>query len=258
MNGLDRNGNFLYAKSQWMRKGRKKMKRIAIALALATALLGACSSSGQPQANGEREATVESVVDGDTVELATGEKVRLIGVDTPETVKPNTPVQPYGKEASDYSKKLLTGQQVKLRFDVEPYDKYKRLLAYMYLMDGTFVNEKLVREGYARIMTIPPNVAHADLFLEAERQAREQNRGLWGLSVQDGAKQAAPAKQSPKAEKDSGQSPPEGKAIKGNINAKGEKIYHVPGSASYGQTKAEIWFATEEEAKAAGFRAPKQ
>lgn len=159
------------------------MKRIAICLALFSALLGACSSTtGQPVANGEMEATVQRVVDGDTVELSTGEKVRLIGVDTPETVKPNTPVQPYGKEASEFSKQLLTGQKVKLKFDVEPYDKYKRLLAYMYLQDGTFVNEKLVRDGYARIMTIPPNVAYADLFLEAEREARENNKGLWGLS----------------------------------------------------------------------------
>ncbi|MED1794030.1 thermonuclease family protein [Brevibacillus nitrificans] len=228
------------------------MKRIAICLALFAALLGACSSStGQPVANGEMEATVQRVVDGDTVELSTGEKVRLIGVDTPETVKPNTPVQPYGKEASEFSKQLLTGQKVKLKFDVEPYDKYKRLLAYMYLQDGTFVNEKLVRDGYARIMTIPPNVAYADLFLEAEREARENNKGLWGLSEEKAAKKSTAVKPAKEAA-------PEGKTIKGNINAKGEKIYHVPGSASYEQTHAEMWFATEEEAKAAGFRAPKR
>lgn len=228
------------------------MKQMAIILALLASLLGACSSSGQLQANGEMEATVERVIDGDTVELSTGERVRLIGVDTPETVKPNTPVQPYGKEASDFSKKLLTGQRVKLKFDVEPYDKYNRLLAYMYLSDGTFVNEKLVREGYARIMTIPPNVAHADLFLEAEREARAQNRGLWGESAEHPAKAHMPAANKSPAKA------PEGKPIKGNINAKGEKIYHVPGSASYEQTNAEMWFATEEEAKAAGFRAPKR
>lgn len=230
------------------------MKRIAICLALFSALLGACSSStGQPVANGEMEVTVQRVVDGDTVELSTGEKVRLIGVDTPETVKPNTPVQPYGKEASEFSKQLLTGQKVKLKFDVEPYDKYKRLLAYMYLQDGTFVNEKLVRDGYARIMTIPPNVAYADLFLEAEREARENNKGLWGLSESE----EKPEKKSTTA-KPAKEAAPEGKTIKGNINAKGEKIYHVPGSASYEQTNAEMWFATEEEAKAAGFRAPKR
>lgn len=236
-----------------------RMKRMAMFLLLAAWLAGGCSSTGQPQANGEMEATIARVVDGDTVELSTGEKVRLIGVDTPETVKPNHPVEPYGKEASDFSKKLLTGQTVTLKFDVEPYDKYKRLLAYMYLQDGTFVNEKLVREGYARIMTIPPNVAHADLFLEAEREARENNRGLWGLSAEQPAKRSSPSKSSKQqASGPTETSGPEGKTIKGNINAKGEKIYHVPGSSGYEQTKAEMWFATEEEAKAAGFRAPKR
>ncbi|WP_432776849.1 thermonuclease family protein [Brevibacillus gelatini] len=242
------------------------MKRIALApylLALAL-LLAACTTSGQPQANGEMTATVKRVVDGDTFELASGEKVRMIGIDTPETVKPNHPVEPYGKEASNYTKELLTGKQVTLKFDVEPYDKYKRLLAYVYLEDGTFVNEKLVRDGYARIMTIPPNVAMADVFLAAEREAREANRGLWGLdanSKDTGKKQADKEADKTKAKpaKSAGsETPPEGKAIKGNINSKGEKIYHVPGSASYEQTKAEMWFATEEEAQAAGFRAPKR
>ncbi|MGG1660219.1 thermonuclease family protein [Brevibacillus sp. NRS-1366] len=234
------------------------MKRFALFLFLLAMLLGACSASGQPQANGEMEATVKRVVDGDTFELATGEKVRMIGMDTPETVKPNHPVDPYGKEASNFTKELLADQKVTLKFDVEPYDKYKRLLAYVYLPDGTFVNEKLVRDGYARIMTIPPNVAHADLFLAAEREAREQNRGLWGI---DGEKKAEPKKnaEKPKQEaKDAAQTPPEGKPIKGNINSKGDKIYHVPGSASYDKTNAEMWFATEEEAQAAGFRAPKR
>lgn len=225
------------------------MKRFALCLLLSVGLLGACQASAdQPQPNGEMAATVKRVVDGDTVELASGEKVRMIGVDTPETVKPNHPVEPYGKEASDFTKRLLTDQQVTLKFDVEPYDRYKRLLAYIYLQDGTFVNEKLVREGYARIMTIPPNVAYAERFLEAEREAREHNRGLWGM---DGEKPT-------QEEKSQSETPPDGKLIKGNINAKGDKIYHVPGSASYEQTKAEMWFATEEEARAAGFRAPKR
>ncbi|MCG5249819.1 thermonuclease family protein [Brevibacillus agri] len=247
------------------------MKRIVLYLFALALLLAACSASGQPEANGEMTATVKRVVDGDTFELASWEKVRMIGVDTPETVKPNHPVEPYGKEASNYTKELLTGKKVTLKFDVEPYDKYQRLLAYVYMEDGTFVNEKLVRDGYARIMTIPPNVAKADVFLAAEREAREANRGLWGLDPdgKDAGKKPADKKS---ADKETGKSaakpgkptdsdrdtPPEGKAIKGNINAKGEKIYHVPGSASYEQTKAEMWFATEEEAQAAGFRAPKR
>ncbi|NRS47354.1 thermonuclease family protein [Brevibacillus sp. HB2.2] len=236
------------------------MRRFAMYLLVLTLLLTACGASGQPEANGEMDALIKRVVDGDTFELDSGEKVRMIGVDTPETVKPNHPVEPYGKEASNYSKELLTGKKVKLKFDVEPYDKYKRLLAYVYLEDGTFVNEKLVRDGYARIMTIPPNVAQAELFLAAEREAREQNRGLWALE----GKQAEAPKEKAKPKKQSNNNtvadtaPPEGKTIKGNINSKGEKIYHVPGSASYEQTNAETWFATEAEAQQAGFRAPKR
>jgi micrococcal nuclease len=206
--------------------------------------ISGCGTPDQPTPNGEMKATVTRVVDGDTFEISAGEKVRMIGVDTPETVKPNHPVEPYGKEASSYTKQLLSGKQVLLRFDAEPRDRYGRLLAYVYLPDGTFVNEKLVREGYARILTIPPNVAYADLFLQAEREAREQNRGLWALEDHQGDQP--------------GNSPPPGKPIKGNINSKGEKIYHVPGSRDYERTKAEVWFATEEEAKAAGFRPPKQ
>jgi micrococcal nuclease len=259
INGHDRlfetaSGHILFNEKRrdvFHRKERKEklMKRFALCLLLLVGLLGACQASAdQPRPNGEMAATVKRVVDGDTVELASGEKVRMIGVDTPETVKPNHPVEPYGKEASDFTKRLLTDQQVMLKFDVEPYDRYKRLLAYIYLQDGTFVNEKLVQEGYARIMTIPPNVAYVERFLEAEREAREHNRGLWGM---DGQKPT-------QEEKSPSEIPPEGKLIKGNINAKGDKIYHVPGSASYEQTKAEMWFATEEEARAAGFRAPKR
>jgi micrococcal nuclease len=228
-------------------------------------VLTACAANDQPSPNGEMTAVVKRVVDGDTFEISSGEKVRMIGVDTPETVKPNHPVEPYGKEASEFSKKLLTGQTVTLKFDVEPHDRYGRLLAYVYMADGTFVNEKLVRDGYARIMTVPPNVAYADLFLEAERDAREHNRGLWGLSdsqTTSTAKEADNGKDSntkkAKQTDSAAETPPPGKPIKGNINAKGEKIYHVPGSANYERTKAEVWFATEEEAKAAGFRPPKR
>ncbi|WP_176560089.1 thermonuclease family protein [Brevibacillus dissolubilis] len=250
-------------------------------------MLAACSTpANQPSDNGEMTATVEKVTDGDTFQLSTGERVRLIGVDTPETVKPNHPVEPYGKEASKYTKGLLTGQTVTLRFDAEPYDKYKRLLAYAYLEDGTFVNEKLVREGYARIMTIPPNVAFADTFLEAEREAREQNRGLWALedgkdegkaegketsvNSDSGTKEAATGQRPSSGQKSSDSTasgtssqnpisdiPDPTKPIKGNINSKGEKIYHVPGGRYYNSTKAEEYFATEEDAQAAGFRRAK-
>jgi len=204
-------------------------------------LLAGCTGSAEPAPNGEVQAKVKRVVDGDTFEVENGAKVRMIGVDTPESVKPNHPVEPYGKEASNFTKRLLTGKEVTLKFDVEPKDRYGRWLAYVYLQDGTFVNELLVREGYAQVMTIPPNVAHQELFLQAQREARENNRGLWGL-------------QESKPEPE--QLPGSGK-IKGNINSKGEKIYHLPGSRGYEQTKPEAWFETEEEARAAGFRPAK-
>jgi micrococcal nuclease len=222
---------------------RRKWPAYLLALICCLCLLAACSTDNQPRPNGEISVTVKRVVDGDTFETTTGEKVRLIGVDTPETVKPNHPVEPYGKEASQFTKQLLEGKTLTLRFDVEPYDKYHRLLAYAYLPDGTFVNDKLVRDGYARVMTIPPNVAFAEQFLAAEREAREHHRGLWGLQQQDGKTDERISAE---------------KKIKGNINSKGEKIYHLPGSRDYERTKAEVWFATEEEAKAAGFRPPRR
>lgn len=119
------------------------------------------------------------VIDGDTFELTNGSKVRLIGVNTPETVKANTPVQAYGKEASDFTKKMLTGKTVYMAKDVGDTDKYGRLLRYVFLEDGKMYNEILAREGYARVMTIQPNVQYQKLFLQAERDAKGNNRGLW-------------------------------------------------------------------------------
>ena len=126
------------------------------------------------------EALVRRVVDGDTVVLSSGEPVRYIGMDTPELHHPRKPVQAYGREAMEFNRRLVEGKQVHLEFDVERYDKYHRLLVYVFLQDGTFVNAELVRQGYARLMTIPPNVKYADLFVKLQREAREARRGLWG------------------------------------------------------------------------------
>jgi micrococcal nuclease len=123
------------------------------------------------------------VVDGDTVEVQVGgrkETVRLIGIDTPETVDPRSPVECFGAEASDRSKALLPeGTEVRLVADVEPRDRYDRLLAYVYRDDGTFVNLALVEDGYASVLTYPPNVAHVDEFTAAAARARDEGRGLW-------------------------------------------------------------------------------
>lgn len=129
-------------------------------------------------------ARVVRVVDGDTVEVRLGsrtEKVRFIGINTPESVDPRRPVQAYGKEAAAFTRSVLEGREVRLERDVEERDKYGRLLAYVYLEDGTFVNALLVRAGLAQTMTVPPNVRHADLLVQLQRQARAENRGLWAL-----------------------------------------------------------------------------
>ncbi len=130
-------------------------------------------------------ATLARVVDGDTIRVRINgreERVRLVGIDTPESVKPGTPVQCYALAASARTKALLPkGAAVRLVRDVEERDRYGRLLAYVYrVRDGLFVNLALVREGYAVTLTVPPNVAHTDEFVAAARDAREHGRGLWG------------------------------------------------------------------------------
>ena len=129
-------------------------------------------------------ATLVHIVDGDTIDVKVGsqrERVRLIGIDTPETKKPNTPVQCFGPEATKFTTSLLpVDTALHLERDVVARDDYGRLLAYVYLAsDGTFVNLKIVRQGYARPLTIPPNVAHAGEFVDAARAAEADNIGLW-------------------------------------------------------------------------------
>ena len=122
------------------------------------------------------------MVDGDTIEVRLDghvEDVRLIGVDTPETVKPGTPVQCFGERASHFTKQRLTGQRVRLVFGVERRDVYGRLLAYVYLGDR-FFNPILVRRGLARSLTIPPNDRFAPRIRRLELAAARAGRGLWG------------------------------------------------------------------------------
>ena len=127
------------------------------------------------------DTTIQRVVDGDTVVVAGGHHVRLIGVDTPETKDPRRPVQCFGRQASEFVATMLPkGVGVRLVGDAEDRDVYDRTLAYVYrLPDGLFVNAELVRQGYARVLTIPPNVAHADELVVLAGEAREAGRGLW-------------------------------------------------------------------------------
>ena len=169
---------------------------VCVAAVLATVLLAACStgsgarSSKATAPSSDGGATVERVVDGDTIIVHVGgrrERVRLIGIDTPESVKPNTPVQCFAVEASNRTKSLLhPGTAVRLVGDVDQRDQYKRLLAYVYRTnDNLFVNLALVRDGYAVPYTFPPNVAHTSEFVAAAAQARDAGRGLWAACAPD-------------------------------------------------------------------------
>jgi micrococcal nuclease len=132
----------------------------------------------------QTNAVITRVVDGDTVVVDIGgqtETLRLIGIDTPETVKPNSPVECWGPEASAFTKHLLpTGTPLRLVRDVEARDDYGRLLVYVYMAaDDTFVNLQLVLQGYATLLTFPPNTAHQADFVAAAQTAQQADLGLW-------------------------------------------------------------------------------
>lgn len=136
----------------------------------------------EPEPPRAAEAVVTRVVDGDTVEARIGgeiEDVRLIGVDTPESVEPGAPVQCFGRRASRVTKRALEGRRVRLVFGVERRDVYGRLLAYAYI-DRDFFNAELLQRGLARTLSIPPNTRHRALFERLELGAARAGRGLWG------------------------------------------------------------------------------
>lgn len=135
---------------------------------------------------------VTRVVDGDTIQLESGERVRLIGIDTPEMHESDKlyrdsrkarqdteTIKALGKKAYGFTRGLLEGKRVRLEFDVERKDRYGRLLAYVYLKDNTLVNAEIVKQGYASLMTYPPNVKYVDELRKLYQEARENKRGLW-------------------------------------------------------------------------------
>jgi len=131
------------------------------------------------------EPTVVNIIDGDTIDVRIGRKtqrIRLLGIDTPETKDPRKPVQCYGREASEQAKALLpAGTVVRLAHDLEITDAYERMLAYVWRAnDGLFVNLELIIGGFADVLSIAPNTAHADEFRAAVNDAKSANRGLWG------------------------------------------------------------------------------
>ena len=196
---------------------------------------------------------VARVVDGDTIQVdysGKPEKVRYIGVDTPETVHPSKPVQFCGKEASERNKQLVAGKKVALVTDVEQRDRYGRLLAYVYVRGSTggdiFVNAQLVKEGLAVVSTYPPNVAHVDDYTALQKEARDAGRGVWGDSdcAAVGGAGAPEKKAAPAAQGDC--------AYVGSIKS---GKYHYPDCRHAESIKPENrrCFASEDEAQAAGY-----
>jgi micrococcal nuclease len=158
---------------------------LLIAVLILVSGLGDGGEGGPETLPGEHDgavrARVERVIDGDTIAVSIGgesEDVRYIGVDTPESVKPGTPVECYGRRASAANHRLVEGRFVRLVFDRERRDVYDRLLAYVYV-GGRFVNAALVRGGYARTLTIAPNTEFASLFARLADRAGRAGRGLW-------------------------------------------------------------------------------
>lgn len=156
--------------------------RNAFLILLLIILFNPCQA--QKKAPGHTFFPVIRIIDGDTFVINDGSPkgatIRLIGVDAPESRNSRNKVKTeFGAVAKKYLEKMIAGRRVRLEYDVDRTDQYKRTLAYVYLEDGTFVNAELVKNGYANVMTVPPNVKYQELFLKLERRARSRGRGLW-------------------------------------------------------------------------------
>jgi micrococcal nuclease len=155
------------------------VRRVARVLPLL--LLVALATTAWPAGARSLEGVVVKVVDGDTIHVRLGarlEKVRYIGVNTPEVHHPGQGEQPGAQVAWDVNRRLVAGRQVRLELDVQERDRHGRLLAYVWV-GSTMVNAELVGRGYAQVLTVPPNVRYRGLFLRLQREARESGRGLW-------------------------------------------------------------------------------
>lgn len=168
--------------------------RLASTLACAALLAAACAAPADSPHGAREPAQVRKVIDGDTIEVERGgrtERVRLIGVDAPEAHdspkldrqvargSDREQILALGREATAFARARLLGRRVELELDVERHDRFGRLLAYVWLPDGTLFNATLLEAGQARLLTIPPNVRYVDRFRPLERAAREARRGLW-------------------------------------------------------------------------------
>jgi micrococcal nuclease len=202
--------------------------------------------------------SVIKVVDGDTIDVSingTTERIRLIGINTPETVDPRKPVECFGKEASAKAKELLTNKKVYLEADPSQgeRDKYNRLLRYVFFEDGTSFNLLIIKEGYAYEYTYDIPYKYQTEYKQAQKVAQSSKAGLWGDICQN---EATAVYIGPNMASSSNS---EACTIKGNISSTKEKIYHVIGCGSYAKTtidesKGEKWFCSEQDALNAGWR----
>ena len=230
----------------------------------------------QQTSNTFQEAKVIKVVDGDTIVIDRGqgqEKVRFILVDTPETKHPKKGVEYFGKEASAFTTNSLSGKTIYLQKDVSETDKYSRLLRYIWLerpssnepteeeIRSKCFNAILLAGGYAQVTTFPPDVKYVDLFRQIQKEARESNAGLWGNSgtpveeIKEEVQQQKP-QSNPKNTGEKAYLHANGRII-GNKNS---MIYHVPTGRDYKKVtyRNAVFFDTEQEAQAAGYRRAKK
>ena len=211
--------------------------------------------STSPSENSTNIVKVTRVIDGDTIEIEGGQKVRYIGIDTPELSSNDNC---FALEAAKKNKELVEGKEVRLEKDVSEVDKYDRLLRYV-SVDNIFVNDYLVQQGYAYSSTFPPDVKYQDQFSKSQKEAVSEKKGLWGQVCTPSLKQTTPTGNNINQRENLNN---EECIIKGNINSSGEKIYHLPGQRYYDQTKieeskGERWFCSEQEAQEAGWRKSK-
>lgn len=152
-------------------KKMKPCKRLILICLLVLLSPTACSA--------DTKYRVRWVVDGDTIILADGQKVRYIGINAPELAREDHVEEPYAEEASRFNARLIMHKQVRLEFDIEPNDRFQRRLAYIFLNDGTFVNAEMLSQGYAYLLYVRPNVKYVDVLLDAQRAAMSAKRGIW-------------------------------------------------------------------------------
>ncbi|MDM5316919.1 thermonuclease family protein [Fictibacillus sp. b24] len=237
------------------------MKLRVIRMVLLSTIIFIAGCSYFNSNDGDRIAVkVVDVVDGDTIKVQVGgktETVRFLLVDTPESVHPSKPVQPFSKEASNYTQELINSAKVELELGIGERDKYGRLLAYVYA-DGQSVQESLLEKGLARVAYVfEPNTKYVDEYESIQKQAQKDGVGIW--SLENYVQEEGYVSSEPGAPDDeSGSDTSDECKIKGNINSSGDKIYHVESGRYYKITKPEKWFCSENEAIEAGFRKSQQ